>query len=121
MNRREVLASVGAASLLPAVAAFAVPAATKSPPAFEARLRIGPAQAGAGNHRWAPVLGGEMPSGRVLAGRMDWHVDPASGAVEAAVACTVMPEHGQPAQMHHAGLQAVRLPDGMVQLTTTCA
>jgi hypothetical protein len=118
MNRREVLASVGAASLLPAVAAFAEPAAERGHSVFGATLRLGPSQAGAGNHRWAPILGGEAASGRVLAGRLDWQVDPASGAVEAAVACTLVSKQGQAVEMCRGGLLAVRLPDGSVQLST---
>ncbi len=121
MNRRDVLVSVGAASLLPAVAAFAEPATPSAvgqdPSVFGATLRLGPSQAGAGNHRWAPVLGGHTPAGRVMAGRLDWLVDPASGAVEATMDCKLLSARGHAVEMRRGGLLAVRLPDGSVQLS----
>lgn len=92
MNRRELLGSVGAASLLPT--AFAMPAPEKSFPAFQAAFRLGRAQDGIGNLRWAQIIAGEITgsrlNGRVQAGRMDWLIDPCSGAVEIALTCSVL-------------------------------
>ncbi len=86
MNRRELLGSVGAVSLLPAFDVLAAAPSVRGLPAFEAALKTGTAQSGAGNHRWAPVLGGDITgnllSGRVQSGRMDWHADPSTGAAE---------------------------------------
>jgi hypothetical protein len=95
MNRRALLGSVGAASLLPA--AFAAP--THAPPlAFQAALRLGQVQNGQGNHRWAAIIAGTVSgarlAGRVQAGRMDWFVDPCCGSVEVALACTVSTPDG---------------------------
>jgi Protein of unknown function (DUF3237) len=96
MNRRELLGSVGAASLLPS--ALAAPASAQFLPAFQAALRLGPAQDSAGNHRWAGIIAGKVTgprlSGRVQSGRMDWFVDPASGAVEIAMTCSVLRPDG---------------------------
>jgi hypothetical protein len=100
MNRREVLGSVGAAMTLPA---FAVLPKGQASPRFQAVLRLGPTQDGTGNHRWAEIvagrLSGELISGRVQSGRMDWFVDPASGAVEVAISCNVMRADGTAIQM----------------------
>jgi hypothetical protein len=92
MNRRELLGSVGAASLLPT--AFAAPTRAKPTLAFQAALRLGPVHTGQGNHRWAGIVAGSFSgarlSGRVHEGRMDWFVDPCCGSVEIAMACTVV-------------------------------
>jgi hypothetical protein len=91
VNRRELLGSVGAASLLPA--AFAAPARVQPSPAFQAALRLGSVQNGPGNRQWAEIVAGNLSgrrlAGRVHAGRMDWFVDPCSGAVEIAMRCSV--------------------------------
>ena len=96
MNRRELLGSIGAASLLPA--AFAGSAPAQACPAFQAALRLGPAQDGTGQHRWAPIVAGEISgrrlSGRVQSGRMEWVIDPCSGAVEIAMTCIVRRSDG---------------------------
>ena len=58
-------------------------------------LQVGPAQAGATNQRWAPIVdgritvGGRIRQGRVSSGRLDWHVDPTSGAASVALNCRV--------------------------------
>jgi hypothetical protein len=91
MNRRELVGSVAAASLLPA--AFAAPVRVQPTLAFQGALRLGPVQNGQGNHRWAGIVAGNFSgarlSGHVHAGRMDWFVDPCCGSVEIAMACTV--------------------------------
>jgi hypothetical protein len=96
MNRRELLGSVGAASLLPT--AFAMPQSKRLLKVFEASFRLGPVQNGPGNHQWAAVAAGKLVgnrlSGRVQSGRMDWFVDPCSGAVEIAMTCSVLREDG---------------------------
>lgn len=97
MNRRELLGAVGAASLLPS--ALAAPASQQISPAFQAALRLGPAQTGAGNHSWAEIVAGKVSgsrlAGQVQSGRMDWYVDPISGAVEVAVRCSVLRADGK--------------------------
>jgi hypothetical protein len=97
MNRRELLGSVGAASLLPS--ALAAPAMEQMPPAFQAALRLGPVQTGAGNHSWADIVAGKVAgirlAGRVQSGRLDWFVDPISGAVEVAMRCRVLRADGR--------------------------
>jgi hypothetical protein len=96
MNRRRLIGSAAAAMLLPT--AFAASGADKHLPAFQAALRLGPAQDGSGNHRWADIVGGSLSgklvNGRVQSGRMDWFVDPASGAVEVAITCDVLRSDG---------------------------
>lgn len=93
MNRRELLGSAGAVALLPALDAFATMPSRRDEPEFEAALRLGPVHSGAGNHRWAQVVGGSVTGnllqGVVRSGRLDWHVDPASGAVEVVMNCSV--------------------------------
>jgi hypothetical protein len=97
MNRRELLGSVGAASLLPS--AFAASATEKFFPAFRAAFRLGPVQDGAGNGRWAQIIAGELSgsrlNGRVQSGRMDWVIDPCSGAVEIGMTCSVLRTDGK--------------------------
>jgi hypothetical protein len=97
INRRELLGSVGAASLMPA--ALAMPASDEAVPAFQAALRLGPAQDGSGNHRWAEIIAGKLSgkrlAGKVQSGRIDWFVDPASGAVEIALTCSVLRADGK--------------------------
>jgi hypothetical protein len=98
MNRRELLGAVGAVSLLPASEVFAATPPARVAPALEAALRIGPAQSGAGNHRWAQVVDGTVAGsvlqGVVQSGRLDWHVDPASGAVSATTRVQVLRSDG---------------------------
>ena len=113
MNRREMLGSAGATALLPACDVLA--GAPRITPAFEAALHIGPAQSGAGNHRWARIengkIVGRVVQGRVLAGRLDWHVDPASGAVEVTVNCLVQCADGSKVELRdrttHTGADAL--------------
>ena len=97
INRRALLASAGAASLL--AATFASPLRQQPVLAFQAALRLGPVQDGPGNHRWAPIAAGSLSgawlTGRVHAGRMDWFVDPCCGSVEIALACTVARPDGK--------------------------
>ena len=99
MNRRELLGSAGALSLLPAAGLFAGMPDAGALPALDVSLRLGPVQKGAGNHRWAEVTGG-IAAGRLLrgpvrSGRMDWHVDPATGAAELALSCTIRSADGR--------------------------
>jgi hypothetical protein len=93
MNRRELLESAGAISLLSACNGLAASRPSGPDTAFDVQLRIGPGQSGVGNHRWARILGGTMTgsllSGVVGPGRFDWHVDPASGAVDLTLSCGV--------------------------------
>jgi hypothetical protein len=101
MNRRDLLGSVGAASLMPA--AFAAPAVMQPSPAFHAALRLGPAQNGGGNHSWAEIIAGTVSgsrlAGQVQSGRLDWFVDPTSGAVELAVSCSVLRADGRTVEL----------------------
>lgn len=101
MNRRELIGAVGAASLLPA--AFAAPAPQQVLPAFEASLRLGSARNGVGNHQWSEIVAGKLQgkrlAGRVQSGRLDWFVDPCSGAVEVALACSVLRDDGSTVEL----------------------
>jgi hypothetical protein len=102
------------------VAAHAASPAPGNAADFEMLLRLEPAQAGAGNHRWARIAdglisGGALP-GRVRAGRIDWLVDPASGAVEATANCRVQRADGTLAELSCGGLGALRLENGLVRL-----
>ncbi len=125
MNRREVLAAVGVAALLPVCDVFAAApvahASSRRLPAFDAAMRIGPAQGGVGNHRHAEILGGEIEGtllhGRIESGRMDWHVDPASGAVEVATVLQVRRGDGTSVQLRdrtvHSSVDEVPMPPGL--------
>ncbi len=119
MNRRELLGSVGVASLLPALDVFAAVPSARGMPAFEVVLKMGATQAGTGNHRWASILGGDIAGrllrGRVRSGRMDWHVDPATGAVEVSTQLEVLRADGVSMQLrdrtvHADASELVELP-----------
>lgn len=119
MNRREMLGSVGGFCLLPVFAGARAEVTPRQPqPAFDVLLRLGAAQGGAGNHRWARVLGGEISGsllrGRVRGGRMDWHVDPASGAVAVATSMTIRRADGARVELRdrtaHAADELPELP-----------
>lgn len=123
MTRRAVVGAVGACSLWPVLgeaSAIEAAPAPAAPKAFEAVLQLGASQAGHGNHRWARVDAGEVTGGAVcgsvLAGRLDWHVDPATGAAEAVATCRVRGTDGRQSDLRHAKLAAVRLDDGSVLL-----
>ncbi len=120
MNRREVLGSVGAVSLLPAFDVLAAVPSLRGSSAFEAALQIGPAHSGAGNHRWAEVLGGEITGvllrGRVQSGRMDWHADPASGAVAVATSMKVLRADGMSIELHDRTVHSDADVDGLSML-----
>lgn len=107
MNRREVLASVGAASILPVAVSGSVARGSVSsarsatmPPVegLDALLLLGPAQSGEGNHRWASVSTGDAVcgalAGKVLGGQLDWIIDPASGAVSVSLSCRMQRSDG---------------------------
>lgn len=118
VTRRWLLGSVGVVSVLPALAhaGGALPAAS-SP--FEMVLRLGVAQPGPGNHRWARISAGLVAGdlqGHVQSGRIDWHVDPASGAAEAMATCSVRCADGRLVQLRRANLAATRLDNGLVRL-----
>jgi hypothetical protein len=119
MNRRELLGSAGAMYLLPALPVLGTGAGSPAP-AFEAMLRLGPARGGVGNHRWADVLDGTVTGhrlvGLVRSGRLDWHVDPASGAVEAQVRCQIHCIDGRIRELRERGVRASAAGQGRVRL-----
>jgi hypothetical protein len=88
---------------------------------FAATLHIGTAQSGAGNQRWAELLGGEVVgpllSGLVESGRLDWFVDPMTGATDVTIACTVRDFRGRRFRLHdrttHTAVDALALEPGM--------
>jgi hypothetical protein len=102
VNRSVVLGSMGAVAALPLLGRAADwNAARPGAPerVFDATLHIGASQGGAGNQRWAELLGGEVTgpllSGRVESGRIDWCVDPMSGATDLTIACMVRDHRGR--------------------------
>jgi hypothetical protein len=122
VNRRQLLASAGAASLLPAFAGTAMASAPRQvdPSAFGALLRIGPMQPGADGRRWASVLAGRVTggssTGEVLSGRLEWCMDPATGAVDATVSCSLRAADGQQLELHERGIHATSPINGLVTL-----
>lgn len=120
MNRREMLGSAGAVALLPVLPTSGAATGSSTPPVFEGLLCLGPATGGAGNHRWARILDGTMNDeqlvGRVTSGRLDWLVDPCSGAVEASVRCQVQCADGVVRELARRGLKAAAAGDGKVRL-----
>lgn len=89
ITRRAVLGTAGAASLSTVLAASASDAlAPHARPAFAARISVGAAEmvVSSPGRRWSAVLGGEihgpLVSGAVQGGRIDWHIDARSQAVE---------------------------------------
>jgi hypothetical protein len=119
ITRRSLLCSASALSLLPRLAGGTSGGSTGSE--FRAVVRLGVASAGVGNHRWALIEQGEVWAGHgrgeMQSGRLDWHVDPATGAVEARVDCR-MRGAGQPAGLRQAHLAATRLDDDWILLRT---
>lgn len=98
MNRRELIAAAGAACMVPACLPVAEGASVNEEMTLHAWLRIGPTRSGAGNHRWASIeagsVTGTLARGVAGAGRLDWHADPATGAVEVALQCSVVQADG---------------------------
>ncbi len=122
VNRRQLLASAGAASLLPAFAGTVTASSPQQvdPSAFGALLRIGPMQARAHGRRWARVLAGKVTAGdstgEVLSGVLEWCMDPATGAVDATVACSLRAANGQQLELQQRGIHASSPINGLVTL-----
>jgi Protein of unknown function (DUF3237) len=118
INRRELLESAGFVPLLPLLSALDAPASPGRPQPH-ATLQLGPSHRGAGNHRWALILGGTVTgnrlAGRVRSGRMDWHVDPASGAAEASVRCEVLCSDGRIREMRERGVHPAAAGSAVVR------
>jgi hypothetical protein len=89
------MAAAGAACIVPACGAAG---SSRERNGLLAMLRVGPARSGIGNHRWATIesgyITGELLRGVASAGRVDWHVDPATGAAEVALRCRVVDARG---------------------------
>lgn len=99
ITRRSVLGSIGAAGMFPVLAQAIAPGAPRvERPLLQAGLRIGEPQAGEAGWRHATILGGSMIGGllqgEVQSGRIEWLVDPASGAVEVAASMQVLRSDG---------------------------
>lgn len=119
-TRRSVLGAVGAVSLAStALAAAAASLPTGEGEAFRLVLSLEPSQAGKGNHRWARIGAGLARGslqGEIQSGRVDWQVDPASGAVEATATCSLRCADGKVRQLRRGNLAAARLDNGLVVL-----
>jgi hypothetical protein len=122
VSRRQLLASAGAASLLPTFVGNAPAAVPRQadPAAFGALLHIGPIQGGAHGRRWARVLAGKITAGNatgeVLSGVVDWCMDPATGAVDATLACSLRAADGQQFELNERGIHASSPINGLVTL-----
>lgn len=121
MNRRELLGSAGAISILPVLPAFADAPDLPTIPAFEATLQLGPSRSGAGNHRWAEILNGSVAGeclvGSVQSGRLDWVVDPCTGAADARMQCQIQCGDGRVQALTVHGLRPVAAGRGRVRVT----
>jgi hypothetical protein len=88
ITRRCLLGTIGAVGMFPAFAPAI--SSSRARPALQVALRIGQPGSGTAAWRHAVIHGGKVTGvlmqGDVLSGRLDWLVDPASGAVEV-VAC----------------------------------
>lgn len=119
ISRRELIGSVSALAVLPALPRQGERASTPSRMQSMALVDLGPAKSGAGNARWAPVTGGVVNSptlaGRVVSGRLDWRIDPASGAVEADLSC-IVDSGGKFHEFAKPALAALRTASGRVSL-----
>lgn len=118
MNRRELLESAGAVSLLTACNAFAASMPMRLTPAFDAQLQLGPAQSGKECRRWARIVGGSITGmalrGTVRAGQMQWLVDPASGAVELSLTCSVEQSRGAPLELRDRSVHSSEIDGGLL-------
>jgi hypothetical protein len=99
ITRRAALGSIGAAGMFPAFApAISGSGPRRNQPALEVALRIGQPQSGVAGRRHALIHGGTVAGtlmqGSVQSGRLEWLVDPASGAVEAAASMLVLRADG---------------------------
>lgn len=76
---------------------------------FEADLLLGRVRSGHGNHRWANVEGGVVAGGavqgRVQSGRVDWLVDPMSGAFSVALVCEVGSADGAVSELRSSAVE----------------
>jgi len=83
-------------------------------------LRVGPTQAAAHGRRWARVLAGKVTAGHstaeVLSGVLEWCMDPATGAVDATLACSLRAADGQQLELHERGIHASSPINGLVTL-----
>ncbi len=83
-------------------------------------LRVGPTQAAAHGGRWASVLAGKVTGGNVLgevlSGRLQWCMDPATGAVDATLACSLRAADGRQLELHERGIHASSPINGLVTL-----
>lgn len=122
MNRREWLGSAGAFSLAPVMPSLGMASGFALSSPLEATLLLEPAHSGAGNHRWARVREGVVTGATpavVLSGRLDWHVDPASGAVIAALQCRIRCADGEVRELRERALQAAGLGQGRVRVVAS--
>lgn len=99
MTRRTLIGSIGAAGLFPSLASAIAGHAPASPSAaLDIRLQVGDPQSAAGRWRHAVVRGGTVSGalmrGVVQSGRLEWLVDPATGAVEISARVQLLREDG---------------------------
>lgn len=115
ITRRSALGSISAAGMFPAFAsAITAGASRRTEPALQVTLRIGQPQSGSAAWRHALIHGGTVAGalmrGSVQSGRIEWLVDPASGAVEAVANVLVLREDGVLVELRdrtvHAGRDA---------------
>ncbi len=94
ITRRTLLGSIGAAGMFPGFALAITDGSIAAPPALEVALRIGQPRSGTAGWRHAVIHGGTVTGalmqGAVQSGRLEWLVDPASGAVEVAASMQVL-------------------------------
>lgn len=112
MTRRTLLGTVAAATMFPQLAGGVnsrVSRATQ--PAIEIALRTGEPHAGVHGWRRAVVLAGllrgSLMQGTVKSGRLEWLVDPASGAVEVALDMLLLRADGRLIQLRDRSARAV--------------
>ena len=121
MNRRDLLGSVGAVSLLPVLPAVEPDPGLAGRPVLHVLLRLRPTCSGTGNRRWARILAGTVTGsicGVVRSGRLDWHVDPASGAAEAWLRCQVEYADGRIFHLRERSWQLAAAGQGVVRFST---
>lgn len=122
MTRRTLLASIGAAGVFPSLAS-AITAAEPSPApqSLKVQMQVTQPESGTGGWRHVLVRGGTVSGfmqGIVQSGRLQWLVDPASGAVEVTARVQLLRSDGLLVELHDRTVHAA--PGGVAGLPGVC-
>jgi hypothetical protein len=123
MTRRTLIGSIGAAGLFPPFASASTGHAPQFPSAaLDIELHVCEPLSGAGSWRHAVIRGGTVAGGLmrgvVQSGRLEWLVDPASGAVEIAARVHLLRDDGTPVELRDRTVHRTNLLMGLPGVST---